>query len=84
MHSPIRYECVGELDVFPDQFIGAVVLVGDRHRAVPGDGGYVPVVIVGVDVGRIGPVPVRSQQGMEVVSLSDGVVRRTVPLTPTR
>lgn len=41
---------VGEAVVLPDQFIGAVVLVGDRHRAVSGDGGYDPVVVVGVSI----------------------------------
>ena len=47
MHSPIRCECTGELDVFPNQLVGTVVLVGDRG-AFPGNGGYVPVVVVDI------------------------------------
>ena len=59
MHSLIRRRYIIESVVLSDQLVGAVVLVGDRHCAVPGDGGYVPVVIVGVGVGRIALVPMR-------------------------
>ena len=52
---------VGELVVLPDQLIGAVVLVGDGGRP-PGDGGYVPVVVVGVFIGVVAAVLVGGQQ----------------------
>ncbi len=48
----IDHRLVGELVVLPDQFVGPVVLVGDGG-APPGDGGYVPVVVVSVGVGRV-------------------------------
>ena len=73
---------VGELVVSPDQFVCAVVLVGDRHRAVPGDGGYVPDVVVGVFVGIVAAVPVGGQQRLEMVDFPNGVVKRIVPLAP--
>ena len=50
---------LGELVVLPDQFVGPVVFVGDGGRP-PGDGGYVPVVVVGI--GRVAAVLVFVQQ----------------------
>ena len=51
----IRHRLVGELIVLPDQLVGAVVLIGDGSRPL-GDRGYVPVVVVGVGVGRVAAV----------------------------
>ena len=47
---------------FPHQLVGPVVLVGGGSRPA-GDGGYVPVVVVGVFVGRVAAVPVGGKQG---------------------
>ena len=52
---------IGELVVLPDQLVGSVVLVGDGSRPL-GDRGYVPVVVVGVFVGRITAVLVGREQ----------------------
>ena len=52
---------VGELVVFPNQLIFAVVLI--RYGSHPlADRGYVPVVVVGV--GRVAAVLVAGQQGL--------------------
>ena len=77
----IGHRLVGELVVLPDQFVCAVVLVGDGGRP-PGDGGYVPVVVVGVFVRVVIAVLVGRDLYLETVNISsNGVVKRTVPLT---
>ena len=70
---------VGELVVLPDQLVRAVVLVGDGG-ASPGDGGYVPVVVVGVFVGVVAAVLVCGQQGrLRAVGARVVGQRRRVP-----
>ena len=81
MHSLIRCMCIGELFVLPDQLVRAVVLVGDGSRPLS-DLGYIPVVVVGIGIGVVAPVLVRGQQRLEMVDFPNGVVKRTVPLTP--
>lgn len=49
MHSLIRRRYIIESVVLPDQLVGAAVLVSDGD-GTPGDGGYVPVVVVGVGI----------------------------------
>ena len=48
----IRHRLIREPVVLPHQLVGTVVLVRDGSRP-PGDGGYVPVVVVGVFVGVV-------------------------------
>ena len=51
-----------EAVVLPDELVGPVVLVGDGGGA-PGNGGDVPVVVVGVGVRRVASVLVGGKQG---------------------
>ena len=59
----VCHRLVGEPVVLPDQLVCTVVLVG-YGSASPGDRGYVPVVVVGVGVGRVAAVLVAGQQGL--------------------
>ena len=61
----VGHRLVGEPVVLPDQLVGAVIRIGDRDGA-PGDRGYVPVVVVGVGVGRVAAVLVAGQQRLEL------------------
>ncbi len=45
----------GESVCFPDQLVGAVVLVRDGSRP-PGDGANIPIVVVGEFVGGVAAV----------------------------
>ena len=71
----IRHRLIGEPVVLPDQLVCAVVLVGDEG-APPSDRGYVPVVVVGVGIGVVAPVLVRSPHNLEMSGLSHGVIKR--------
>ena len=62
MHSLIRRRYIIESVILPDQLVGAVVLVGDGSRPLS-DRGYVPVVVIGVGVGRVAGVLIRDLQG---------------------
>lgn len=77
IHSPIRRRHIGGSVVLPDQFVGAVVLVCDRGAA-PGYGGYVPVVVEGVD--RVAAILVHGEKNLEPVDGSSKVNKRTIPL----
>ena len=55
----IGHRLIGELVVLPGQLVCAVVFIGDGGRS-PGDRGYVPVVVVGIECVTI--VLVYSQQ----------------------
>lgn len=57
----------GEAVCFPDQLIGTVVLVRDGSRPLS-DRGYVPVIVVGVGVGRVAAVLVGRELNLETVA----------------
>ncbi len=71
----IRHGLVGEGVVLPHQFVGAVVFIGNGYGS-PGYGGYVPVVVVGVGIGVVAAVLVRSPHNLEMSGLSHGVIKR--------
>lgn len=67
--------------VLSHQLVGTVVLVGDGSRTLS-DRGYVSVVVVGVFVDVVAAVLVGGQQYyLMMVSMSNEVVMRTVPLS---
>ena len=72
---------IGEPIVLSDQLVSSVIRIGDRDGA-PGDGGYVPVVVVGVGIGRVATVLVHGEQRMETFDTSNEAVKGIVLLTP--
>lgn len=65
----------GELVVIPGQLVGTVVFIGNGYGS-PGYGGYVPVVVVGIGIGRVVAVLVGGQQRYDIFGISNEEVSR--------
>ena len=74
----IGHRLVREGVVLPDQLVRAVVFIGDRGASLR-DLGYVPVVVVVVDVGRVAAVLIADQQGLKTLGLPNRAVKGTIP-----